>query len=276
MADEFIVQGTILEIKKTGGDYKNKEGRWTRYSFKIADHNTGRTLTYGWFSDKGGDIDQGMHYEFKCNEETNPDPDKPTFRNILELVGSIPAPKPGTKAAAASVNGGRDQGEFRRSKEELRFGDALGLAVQVVGYQFHQGTEWDDDTPANIRRVIVEQAEFFNELLKSVDPEPEPEQEPPADPPKTTTKAKATKAKAPADNAPFNDGDSPEATEPTGTMSEDDLKAVLGGIGMGKETFEVEVLGTDWETFKSRGGTPLVAYNRLKTWQEKQPGGVTV
>lgn len=267
MAEQFIVRGTILEKSEKSGE--SSKGDWTRYAFKIADHDTGRTRTYGWFSDKGASIKQGKSYEFLAEEKPNTDnPDKGGFLNIVESHGEIEAPAPGSPAAAAaSANGGRDQSEFRRSKEELRLGDSLHMAATLLGPTM--------EGRPNAKNDIVEWAEWFNELLRSVDPEPDQVQEsPPTDPPKAKTKAKATKSAEPASNAPFDDEEPTDDAPPA--MSAEDLKTVLGEIGMNQERFEVEVLNTDWETFKARGGTPLVAYNRLKTWQEKHPGGVTV
>ncbi|MBC8280131.1 MAG: hypothetical protein H8E48_05030 [Chloroflexi bacterium] len=264
MAEQFTVQGKVLEKKETSGE--SDKGEWTRYSFKIADHNTGRTRTFGWFSEKGAGIRQNKSYEFLCEEKPNKDPEKGPFLNILELVGEIDTP---AGSPAAKATGGGDDG-FRRSKEELRYTESLKMAVQAVGFQFPQEKTWDDDLVETTRAAMRSWADWFYELLETCEPDPEsapvePTEEAPAK--KKTTNKKADSRGQAADAQA-------EPAETVPAMSEADLKAVLAEIGMDKEKFEVEVLNTDWATWKSRNGTPLAAYRRLQKWQEEH-GGVT-
>lgn len=161
-------EGSQMETVGVVVDRNHKDGTtadgrtWNRYSFQIEGH------WYSSFDDaawKG--LERGKCYRVQYLERLNPK-GGPAYRNIEEFAEVPLAPGEAMKAQlvaeqAAAENERRRNGgdEYRRSKEEVRWTEAMQMAMQMVVR--HAGDKdwhpWDDalkSSAALIYRLIAE------------------------------------------------------------------------------------------------------------------------
>ena len=244
MADEMVLMGKVLEIKRKDKP-PEKEGKdWTLYQIKIADHRTGVTNGYGWFSTKGGDLKENHSYEFRWKMDGE-------YRNIVSLVQEIETPA-GSPAATASPN--ESANGLSRSKEEMRWTASLEMATHCV---LTMGAA--SENTGQLRPTIVDWAEWYYEVLLAAPAAPEVE-EPigPQAPPTPVEQPAKAKADAPLD------------------MDERNLRDFLASHNIDRATLEKDILGgKTWDEFLAiKGATVRIAYERAQQYLERQ--GVTV
>ena len=153
MAD-FTVEGTILKIERKDGT--SDKGDWTQYSFQVQHHDTGEKHFYSTFSTDGADVKTNKSYKFLYSIAENKRKPEYPFRNIQGHMEEIEEPT--SPPPAQSSNGG-SRGDYQRSKEEMRWTEAMHMAVNLVG---SEGATVESIQPDTLRAWIDW---FYRELL---------------------------------------------------------------------------------------------------------------
>jgi len=112
--------GIVTNSETKQGDRKDGKGKWTRYAFQLKDAR-GVESWYSCFDQSAREVEVGQAYEFAY--EVNGD-----YKNLSTWM-TVDADEHGLSMSTPVVDG---QGEFRRSKEEVRWTEAYHMATRMV------------------------------------------------------------------------------------------------------------------------------------------------
>lgn len=154
MADD-TVRGTIID-GPSRKDGTNDRGDWTLWRFQLQDHETGSKNYYSWGDEaEGGKLKNGHAYAFTYYTTDNKTKPEYPHRNIRALVEEIEAPD----ALAEQEQKIQSRGDYQRSKEEMRWTEAMHMAVNLIG---SEGATVESILPDTIREWTDW---FYRELL---------------------------------------------------------------------------------------------------------------
>ena len=125
MADEMAVRGLVTEIGIKDGT--SAKGDWRKYSFNIQSHEDGQKNWYSWFNTKGAEIKTGISYYLTYSTSENKQNTDHPYRNV-QTMSEIDTPA----NAAAGTSTVDDREDKFRTKEELRFTEAMHLAARMA------------------------------------------------------------------------------------------------------------------------------------------------
>lgn len=178
-ADKITTTGIVVDRNhKDGISAQGK--KWDRYGFQIAAKD-GKHWYTSFDTVAWTELEKGQCFEVYYSEKENPQGGAP-FRN-LEWWHKVELPASTAQEAAEAVTAATRENENRRSAQEMRWTEALGMATQLVTIGIL------DDEAA--RRAILGLGMWYYEQLEAgpypampqdgatIDAEPPAEPEPP-------------------------------------------------------------------------------------------------
>lgn len=174
MAD-LMVEGIILKIERKDGGEDSEKGPWTQYSFHVQHHDTGEKHYYSTFSTDGAEVKSNKSYKFLYTTAENKRKPEFPYRNIQGHLEEIETP---TSAAPAQQSGRGNNDDVFRTKEELRWTEAMHMATHAMG---------PDDPSEDWKQSLAKLANWYYRML--------------CQPPEGNTPANQNNASKSSDNA---------------------------------------------------------------------------
>ena len=127
MAEGLGVRGIVTEIGIKDG--VSDKGPWRKWSFNVQGHEDGQKHWYSWFNEKGSGVKTGVSYYLTYSTSENKNNSDHPYRNV-ETMQEIDTPANAAPEERTTADRPRD--EIFRTKEELRFTEAMHMATMMA------------------------------------------------------------------------------------------------------------------------------------------------